>query len=128
MWARQMELMVGLWLLVSPFVFSHEPDARFLWTHDLGVGAFVCVVALASHWHRLWRAHLVLLPVACWLAIAGWWGTRGGGEHPPPAYQSWILTGMLLGMFAIVPPNASQPPRAWRDGEAPRGEGNPGIR
>lgn len=114
MWARHMELALGLWLLTSPFVFRHASDRSGLWAHDLLIGAAVVSLALATHWRPLRRAHLVLLPLAVWLMGAGWWAARGAGIHPPAAYQNWILVGLLLAMFAIVPSRASRPPKPWR--------------
>jgi hypothetical protein len=33
----------------------------------------------------------------------------------PPALQNDLLVGVLLLMFAILPSEASLPPRSWRD-------------
>lgn len=115
MWARHMELMLGLWLVVSPFALRHDPAQTWLWIHDLACAALVVTAALLAHWHPLRRVHLALLPVAAWLVAFGWWRTYEAGIHPLPAYQNWILVGLMLGMFAIIPSEASDPPEAWRD-------------
>lgn len=115
MWARHMELMLGLWLLISPFVFGHAEDAVFRWSHDLFVGTLLVVIPLAAHWRPLRMAHLGLVPVAVWLLGLGWWKTwHGASLHPDAAYQNWLLVGLLLAMFCIIPSDASAPPRPWR--------------
>lgn len=125
MWARHMELMLGLWLAAGPFALRHPGDVPALWIHDFACASVLVAVSLAAHWPPLRRLHLVFLPVAGWLVAAGWWQTWGAGVHPLPAYQNWILVGLLLAMFAIVPSEASQPPPGWRPQESDprRGEG-----
>jgi len=121
-WARHMELALGAWLLVSPFVLRHTAERTFLWAHDLAVGALVVGVALACHWRPLERAHLVLLGVAAWLIGLGWWRTwQSDGIHPDAAFQNWLLVGLMLAMFAVVPSDASRPPRPWRRDAPPPG-------
>ena len=108
MWARDIELMLGCWLLVSPFVFAHAPDRLFLWANDLGCGAVAVVTALVCYWPPLRRAHLLLLAVAAWLVVFGWTSRLGA------ASENHITLGFLLGLFAIVPSEATLPPSAWR--------------
>lgn len=114
MWARQAEVVLGLWLWISPFVFAHDPQRIGLWIHDFGCGALLVVIPLLAHWRPLHRAYLALLPVAAWLIGLGWWQTWGSGIHPDPAYQNWIMVGLLLAMFAVVPSDASRPPTTWQ--------------
>jgi hypothetical protein len=129
-----MELMLGCWLLISPFVLDHAPDRSLRWAHDLGVGSVVVGIALACHWRPLERAHLALLPLAAWLTGVGWWqAVRTDVPQPQPdaALQNWILVGLLLGMFALVPSEASRPPRPWRrraSGRAMPPEEHPDLR
>jgi len=121
-WARHMELTLGLWLLVSPFVLRHDAGRSFAWIHDLATGAAIVVIALACHWRPLERAHLALLAVAAWLIGLGWWRSwQSEGIHPDATFQNWLLLGLLLGMFALVPSESSRPPRPWRRDAAPPG-------
>jgi hypothetical protein len=54
---------------------------------------------------------LLLLPVGAWLIAFG----RFQQSPPlPPALQNDLVVGLLLLMFAIIPNEASLPPRAWR--------------
>jgi len=114
MWARHMEFALALWLAMSPFVFRHPGGELALWLHDFAAASVLATLSLVSHWRPLRRAHLLSLALATWLIVAGWWQSQGTGLHPPPAYQNWLLVGLLLAMFAIVPSEASRPPRQQR--------------
>jgi len=110
MWARDVECMLGVWLLLSPFVFGHDPDATGLWASDLICAALVSTFALLSYGKPTQHAHLLTLLVALWLIGFG----RFGAASPLPAgMQNNIVVGLLLLMFAIVPNHASRPPRRW---------------
>jgi hypothetical protein len=112
MWARVIEIMLGFWLAVSPFVFRHPADERSLWTNDLVCALAIVALALLSYWQRMRHAHLGIAAVAIWLIGFGYFGS----PHPlPPALQNDLLIGLLLLMFAIIPNRASLPPRAWLD-------------
>jgi SPW repeat len=112
MWARVIEVMLGCWLAVSPFVFRHAADERSLWANDLACAFTIVALALLSYWQRMRHAHLAIAAVAIWLIGFGYFGS----SHPlPPALQNDLLVGLLLLMFAIIPNKASLPPRAWLD-------------
>lgn len=111
MWARAVEVMLGLWLLVSPFIFGHYGQRPPLVMSDLGAGAAVILLSLATFAPSLRRAHLLNLLVAAWLVGFG----RFGFPHPAPAgAQNQILVGLVLLLLAIVPPESSRPPLSWR--------------
>jgi hypothetical protein len=116
MWARVVELMLGVWLAVSPFVFQHGPDAPALWANDLGCATAVIALSLLSFWRRLAYAHLVTIGVALWLVGFGY---AASSTLAAPAFQNEILVGLVLLMLAIVPNEASQPPPPWRGGRRP---------
>lgn len=120
MWARNIELALGLWLALSPFIFSHPPGETGLWINDFTCAAIVVSLSVLTYWSPLRRAHLGELAVAVWLMALGWYTTRSGET---PASQNHIVVGLLLAMFAIIPSRASLPPRGWRS-EA-RGTGPP---
>ena len=110
MWARVIEAMLGVWLIISPFVFRHPSDATALWTSDLVSGSAVITLALLSYWEPTRHAHVLLLVVATWLIGFG----RFWSATPlPPGQQNDIVIGLLLLMFAIIPNQATLPPRAW---------------
>ena len=107
MWARVIEVMLGFWLAMSPFIFRHVPEERALWFNDLFSASIVIVLALISFWPPLRFAHLANLLVAGWLIAFGYFAS-----YPtPPALQNDIVVGLLLMMFAIIPNQATLPPR-----------------
>lgn len=113
MWARGIEAMLGLWLVVSPFVFGHfgAPGLGRLVASDLVCGALVVLLAVLSFWRRTGRAHLAELAVAVWLIG---FGRFAFDFPPPPGAQSELLVGLVLVLFAIVPHRAADPPARWR--------------
>ena len=111
MWPRLLEVALGVWLAVSPFVLgSGAHDAGRL-THDLAVGGYVVLFALASFRVRLERAHLLSLLAAAWLIVFGWLRFE---EDPRAIAQNHMLLGLTLLMTAVLPTDALRPPRAWR--------------
>jgi hypothetical protein len=114
MWARDVEVMLGVWLALSPFIFRHEPDAKLLWVSDLVSALLVATFALLSYWRPTRHAHLLTIAVALWLIGFG----RFGASVPLPwGMQNDIVIGLLLLMFAVVPNEAAIPPSAWRRGD-----------
>ena len=112
MWARVIEVMLGCWLAVSPFVFRHPAEQTAFWLNDLICAAAAILLALVSIWPPLRYAHLANAGVALWLIGYAFWAS----VYPtPPALQNDIIVGLLLMMFAIVPNEASLPPQSWRD-------------
>lgn len=110
MWARTIELMLGLWLVISPFVFEVAATDPAMWAVLLAGGAAVVILATLSFWWPLRGAHWLLLAVGVGLAVFG----RARGAALSPAEQNLVMTGILLVMFAIVPSHASDPPEAWK--------------
>lgn len=111
MWARIVECMLGIWLVLSPFIFRHDAASARMWANDLGVGASLIVLALASYWRPTNWAHWLLIPMGIWLIAFG----RLSGQPPLlPGLQNDVLVGLLLAMFAVVPNDASRPPAGWR--------------
>lgn len=109
MWGRVIEIMTAVWLAVSPFVFSVQSDPNLLWA-DLGVALLICVLSGLSYWHPTRHAHLLILLVSIGLIV---WG-RFAVLPPTPAHQNHIVVGIFLLMIALIPNEASLPPRAWR--------------
>ena len=128
MWPRAVEVMLGIWLALSPWIFGHF-GRQPLTASDLLAGLAVVVLALLSFFPRLHRAHLGLLAVAAWLAGFAYFGY---GHPIPPGAQNELLVGLTLILIAIIPNEASKPPRKWRRfleakaGESAYGQGTPG--
>ena len=110
MWARVVEIMLACWLAISPAILHGASATAKLWTVDLATAALVATFALLSYWPPTRHAHLVTIAAALALIAAGM------APYPPaPPDQNHILVGLLLLLFAIVPNEASRPPRAWRE-------------
>jgi hypothetical protein len=111
MWARAVEVMLGLWLVIAPFVFGHFGELRRLAWSDMASGAALVLLSSLCFFERLRRLHLLNLAVSAWLVLHGYLGYA----HPaPPGAQNEILVGLVLLLTAIIPPQSSQPPRPWR--------------
>jgi hypothetical protein len=110
MWPRVSEIVLGIWLVLSPFVFGTPSREWACWVADLSAGILTILLALASLLTPLRKAHLAIFVIA--IALIGF----GYISSPiTPALQNDLLTGLLLMMFAVVPGEASLPPRTWRE-------------
>lgn len=113
MWARVAELMIGLWLVISPLVFRGTESVDRFAPIDVSVGALVVIFSLLSFWRRTEWAHfgtaLVALGMGAFAYLA--WERPG-----PPAAQNEIAVALLLVLLAIIPNEASEPPKPWREG------------
>ena len=105
MWARTVEIMLGFWLMASPFIFRAETLAN-----DLLCGLLVIVFGLLAYWNRTEWAHFLTLGVSIWLIGFGYWA----GHPAPPEAQNQIVVGLLLGMFAIIPNRTNELPESWQ--------------
>ena len=119
MWARNFEVALGLWLMMSPFVLSHPEGDTWLWIHDLLLSVVIVTISVLCYVRSLRRLHLAQLAVASWLMGYGWVMARAAAEAPPSS-QNHIMLGLLLAMFAIVPSESSRPPDGWREFEVQR--------
>lgn len=112
MWPRVIELMLGAWLLVSPFVFRATPALeRYTWSM-VAAGSVVVIASLLSFWPRAAGARFVTLLASLWLAGHGYFAAPRPG---PPAAQNEIMLGLLLLVFAILPNETNRPPESWRN-------------
>jgi hypothetical protein len=116
MWGRVIEIMLGLWLVLSPFLFGHYPGDRALWVSDVTCGFATVLLASVSFWwlpflRFLGYSHLLILAVSGWLIAFGY---ISGGHPSAPGYQNDIFVGLTLLLIAIIPNEASLPPPAWR--------------
>lgn len=110
MWPRIVEIMLALWLAISPFVFRLPGDALRTWANEYVCAVLIIAFSGMALWWPLRRAHLVTLAVGVWLVLSAW-----VQERPlPPPLQNHITVGLLLIMFGIIPGEASQPPVSWR--------------
>src|SRR5688500_9400700 len=100
MWARLIEMMLGIWLLLSPFIFRNTERADEFRIVDACTGIVVVVLSLLSFWHPLRLSHLATGAVAVCLILSAYFTSARPG---PPAAQNEIVIGLLLLMLCIVP-------------------------
>ncbi|TWT90129.1 hypothetical protein Mal64_05120 [Pseudobythopirellula maris] len=111
MWARAVEIMLGLWLAISPAIFRGGEAEAALWATDLAVATWVIVCACLSCWLPLRHAHLAILAASGFLIAIAYLET---GAPESATAQNHLMLGLLLAMFAIVPNYADEPPMRWR--------------
>jgi hypothetical protein len=112
MWPRVVEIMLGCWLLVTPFVFRSTPHVDDYTMNAAVCGAIVITASLLSFWDRLRLAHVVTLLVSLWLAAHGCFFAERPG---PPAGQNELVSGLLLLLFAVLPNEINDVARPWRE-------------
>lgn len=107
MWPRICEAVLALWLLFSPAVFPGASGVDGI----ARVAACVMLAAsLLSLVERFRRAYLLTLAVSLLIALYPF-------LHPPPVsamMQNLMIVGLVVAMFAVIPPEATRPPRGWR--------------
>src|SRR5690606_23825389 len=108
MWPRVVEIMLGVWLALSPFIFGHEASQTLRWVTDLGSALVLITLSLLSYWSRTRYIHLANILVGLWLVTFGWYWE---GYPTPAALQTDLTVGLLILMFAILPSETNLPPR-----------------
>jgi hypothetical protein len=102
--------MLGVWLLIAPFVFGFVlggSESIQAWA----CGSIVIVASCLSYWRPTRHARAATALAGLWLAASSY---LTGAFPAPPAIQNGLLIGLLLVMFAIIPNEASKPPETWR--------------
>lgn len=113
MWARIVEFMLAMWLLLSPFIFRGEPRHSLT---AVSMGGIVGLFSLLSFWRPLRHSHLLTgIAAVVMILLAYFAGPRPG----PAAAQNQIVIGLLLAMLSIVPNEATLPPEPWRGKQQP---------
>ena len=112
MWARVTEIILAVWLALSPFIFHYSHDEPFFWVNSFVCSFFVALFALLSFCHSLKKIHLLTIGIALWL-----WGLGYSTfpVHPLPILENFVVIGLLLFMFAIVPSHSEQLSHSWRE-------------
>jgi hypothetical protein len=122
MWGRVIEIMLGLWLVISPFIFGHYPSIRPLWINDFACGTAIVLLACLSFWRPLRHTHVLILGIAFWLIGFAY---VTGGYPAAPGFQNDILLGLTVMLMPLIPNQASQPPLPWRQYYQRQAEASP---
>lgn len=112
MWQRTIEIMLAVWLSISPFIFQHPPDNTLWWYHDWIVAFLILVLASAAFIETFRFSHFLEIPIALWLIGFGWYS--GGASMGAPAEQNWMIVGLLILMTAILPTDSTDTPTNWQ--------------
>lgn len=96
--------------MASPFIFRSSAAEVGNPVNELLSGLLVVIFGFLSFWNRTHWAHFLILAIALWLIVSGFLA----GHPAPPNAQNEILVGILLGMLAIIPNRANEPPKPWR--------------
>ena len=111
MWPRVVEVILGCWLAMSPFIFRYGPDETFLWANDFATAAVVVAIGLLGCWPRLEKIHFLQLAVSAYLVVVAFLAA----PPPPPApYQNYVCVGLLLLIVGVLPSRGALPPRSWQ--------------
>lgn len=121
MWPRVVEIMLGVWLIISPFVLRYENEHLWMWFNDFSAGAFAMTFSLLSYRSSTRRSHLFLLILSGWLLCYGMFIVE---QFDSAAAQNVVVIGLLLLMIAIIPSESSKPPVEWREFYQQHSEGS----
>jgi hypothetical protein len=113
-WPRYCELLLALWLLVSPWMWNYSGAAAAV---SVGAAAAILTLGITSIQRPYSYAYLGILGVAAGLLAHAFLVSPAGAA----ATQNHVAVALLLLIFAILPTEATLPPRSWRDhGDVPR--------
>ena len=107
MWPRVVEVMLGVWLVITPLVFRGTDAIDRYTANAVGTGLIVIAASLVAFWPRAGWARYITLAASGWLAVHGYLSAVRPG---PPAAQNEIMIGLLLLLFAILPNHVNRPP------------------
>lgn len=111
MWARVIEVMIAIWLALSPFIFRYSSEEMFLWANDFICASCIALFALLSFCRPLQKIHLTTLAIAFWLWSLGY---SNFPDKASIASQNAVVIGLLLLMLAIIPSHSEQPSSSWK--------------
>lgn len=111
MWPRVAEIVIGLWLLTSPWVLVQNSAVGAWHINGLICGSAIVVLGGLSFRPGWRKAHLAEIPIGVWILSFAYFGST----HPAPAVvQNDLLTALFLLNFAIIPSQANLPPNSWQ--------------
>src|SRR5882757_1151732 len=112
MWARVVEFMLACWLALSPFIFGYPSDVPFFWVNDFATSVVIAFFALISFYPPLKKMHLCNLLVSFYLIALPYFFKDSSMQY---ILQNYMVLGLIFLMLAIVPTDAIQQPKPWRD-------------
>ena len=109
-WPRYCEMLLGLWLLVAPWILNYG-DSDIFRTVNIAAATAILLLDIVSVTLYKRYAYLAVLGIAVGLLAHAFFAM------PPEAAgtQNNIVVALLLLMFAILPTEATLPPPSWRE-------------
>ena len=109
MWARMIQLMIGVWLLISPFIFPALIGRQTSMAPELLFGAVFVLLAMLGCMQRFAiAANTLSFFFAGALTLFAYFSVSG---ELPPVEQNRLICGILIAMFAIIPLDTINPPQ-----------------
>jgi hypothetical protein len=108
MWARHFEVCLAIWLALSWIILRYPIEMEAKIIHDLVTASLILLFSFLNYRYRY--SHLLNLGVAIWLIILAFYSTE------PTAFaqsQNYMVLGILLLIFGIIPPRASLLTPEW---------------
>lgn len=111
MWARILEMILSLWLLVSPWI-----GGSTTYLEEFFLAAAIFFFAFLSYWRE--KAHLFHLLIAIRLGFIAFYQKT---SLPYPVQQNYLILALLLLFLSLVPSYANSPPKAWIEFQKKKG-------
>ena len=112
MWPRVAEIVIGFWLLTSPWVLAQNSAVGPWHFNGLICGSAIVLLGGLSFRPGWRKAHLAEIPIGLWIIGFAYFGST---QPAPAVVQSDLLTALFLLNFAIIPSPANLPPGSWRE-------------
>jgi hypothetical protein len=97
MWQDAANLVLGVWLLISPYILSYTDQAYAAW-NAYAVGIIIAVIAAAAIWaYQKWE-DWVSVVLGIWLIVSPW--LLGFSTMAAPLWNQ-LVVGVLVGGFAL---------------------------
>ena len=110
MWARYIEVFLGLGVIACAWVLPH-PEAPWRVWNDVVCGVLVILLAILSFFGPTRWAHIGIGAVGLWLGGTAYFSVERPG---PAAAQCEIVLALLLLLMFLIPNEATEPPVPWR--------------
>jgi hypothetical protein len=96
-WQDTVNLLLGIWLAVSPWILPYADHQVAAWNARLTGVAIVAAAAAALIAYELWKEWVNVI-LAAWLIVSPWFlGYTGLGA----AFYNQLAVGLLVGVLAL---------------------------
>lgn len=110
MWARHFEISLAIWLSLSWLILRYPEDSSLLMFHDFFIAAIITTISLLNYKYRY--IHLLNFFTSLWLITLAFISNTPTTNAP---YQNYMVIGLTLLIFTVIPPKASDPPKKWKE-------------